>query len=210
MKRQKLVFSLVVVLITTVLVAGVFTTANAGGGGSSITPGCSSVTAKNYSGSTITATWTRVGGGSGSISQPSGTTVVYPMQPGVYNITVTAPFLYRFSVTVPACGGSTASCPIFMDGRLNNCEPWQTAAVYCQADGSVRVYVPGKPLWTIAFTASLTDIALVSKNPSVNTLIMQGGGARLYRLAGGKFQVVTPGLNPVDGNYNFIFNCPVK
>ncbi len=64
--------------------------------------------------------------------------------------------LFLYTITVCASGaGSLAGCPIFFDGRLNNCDPWETSAIYCLGDGSVR-------------------------------------------------------MNPVDGNYTFVFqDCPV-
>lgn len=110
-------------------------------------------------------------------------------------------------------GSSTTSnaptCPIFLDGRLNNCVPWQTSAIYCQLNGSVRVYVIGNPNWTIDFDATPGEIAAVPKKPAHNMLIKQGHFANLSRLTNGLLQVTAPGLNPRDGDYVFIFqDCP--
>jgi hypothetical protein len=113
-----------------------------------------------------------------------------------------------YTITVCTSGGTSSNpptCPVFFDGRLNNCEPWETSAIYCLGDGSVRVYVPGQPLWTIAFDASPAEIAKASKHPAHNTIIKGAHGAWLSRLTNGSLEVTTPGLNPVDGNYNFIF-----
>ncbi len=140
--------------------------------------------------------------------------------------------------TTPVSSGAGPS-NLFDDGRLNNSDPWETAAIYCLADGSVRVYVIGNP-WHIAFTASPAAIINSSITPpdagagqsglgSASVilegigiyyyfshssghqaiLISQGMGASLYRLPNGMLQVNSPGLNPKDGDYNFIFKeCP--
>ena len=76
-------------------------------------------------------------------------------------------------------------------------------------DGSVRVYVIGKPKWTIDFDASPAEIAKISKQLAYNTLIKKGRFAALSRLTNGSLQVSSPGLNPIDGDYIFIFqDCP--
>ena len=116
------------------------------------------------------------------------------------------------SVNVTAdCGFGTnvgsSSGPLFSDGRMNDSDAVETAAVYCQDDGSVRVYVPNVPTWTIGFTASLAEIASVPKKPATHTLIKQGGGARLYRLTTGELQVNSP--QSAQADYVFIFkDCP--
>lgn len=108
------------------------------------------------------------------------------------------------SVSVKNGNGSSGggSGPIFDDGRLNM-DALETAAIYCLADGSVRVYVPGSPLWTIAFDASPAEIASVATKPLKNTLIKSGKGAFLYRLTSGELQINS------SNNYVFIFkDCP--
>src|SRR5258708_5575506 len=113
---------------------------------------------------------------------------------------------------------SAAPGIVFNDGRLNNNDPWETSAIYCMGDGSVRVYVIGNP-WHIAFTAS-PDAIINSRitppgsaggltGPNTAILISQGRGAHLYRLPNGMLQVSSPGLNPSDGEYRVIFfECP--
>src|SRR5207253_3190826 len=60
----------------------------------------------------------------------------------------------------PSTGGAgTVTSTFFTDGRLNSHDPWETTAVYCMGDGSVRVYVIGSPNWTIDFSASPAEIA---------------------------------------------------
>jgi hypothetical protein len=108
-----------------------------------------------------------------------------------------------------SCGGTSSSGPVFSDNRLNNNDAYETAAVYCEGDGSVQVYVTGSPKWILDFTASPADIAKVSTKPSQNTIIKQGNVAALSRLTNGMFQVSAPGLNPKDGNYTYSFPyCP--
>jgi hypothetical protein len=111
------------------------------------------------------------------------------------------------------CGGAAggAGGPSFTDGRLNNNDPWETSAIYCLGDGSVRVYVPAQPgrpsaNWVIAFDASVLEIAQVPTQPDTNTPIKAGHGAVLSRLTNGGLEVTTPGLNPIDGNYRFHFH----
>src|SRR5262249_34035630 len=92
--------------------------------------------------------------------------------------------------------GPVITLPLFLDGRRNKWEPWETAAIYCLGDGSVRVYVIGQPQWFIAFDASPGEIARVSKHPVRNTVIKTGHGAGLVRLQNGMLLVSTAGLNP--------------
>lgn len=76
-------------------------------------------------------------------------------------------------------------------------------------DGSVRVYAPNGEQWYIAFTASPADIDKVPKHPTVNILIKQGMGARLYRLMSGELQVNSTHPNGSEWDYVFIFqDCP--
>jgi hypothetical protein len=94
--------------------------------------------------------------------------------------------------------------PIFTDGRLNNMDSGQNAAVYCNADGSVTVYSVYGNTGYLAFTATAKEINAVPKHPAKNTLIKQGKGARLYRLTDGQLQVNRAfGKNTAD--YVYIF-----
>jgi hypothetical protein len=99
-------------------------------------------------------------------------------------------------------------CPIFTDGRLNNCDPGQTAAVYCQSNGAIEVLAIFNSKGYPAFVATPDEIAKVPAKPSVNTLIKSGNGASLYRLTSGELQV----NRAEDGTgklYRFIFlDCP--
>jgi len=83
-----------------------------------------------------------------------------------------------------------------VDGRVNILcyDEAQTAAIYCNADGSITVrgYVTPPNPWPIAFTISKTKIETVGV-PSTNTPLGDGMGITLYRLAGGGFQVNAPG-----------------
>src|SRR5579859_4108920 len=95
-----------------------------------------------------------------------------------------------WSLADNTCGGARGkgtvpSLPLFDDGRLNRWDPWETSAIYCLGDGSVRIYVIRQPLWFIAFDASPAEIAKVSKHPTRNTVIKMGHGAGLIRLENG-------------------------
>jgi hypothetical protein len=113
---------------------------------------------------------------------------------------------WSFAINCAAGGPGTH----FDDGGLNFADPWETTAIYCMGDGSVRVYVIGSPNWTIDFDASPDEIAKVPQNPADNTLIKRGRFAALSRQTNGLLLVSSPGLNPIDGDYVFIFkDCPV-
>lgn len=114
---------------------------------------------------------------------------------------------YFYGITVCPAGSSLGggTCPLFLDGRLNDCEAWETSAIYCLGDGSVRVYVIGQPMWTIDFDASPAEIARVPQHPRRNTVIKRGHFAALLRQTNGLLLVSSPGLNPVDGAYTFVF-----
>jgi hypothetical protein len=107
-------------------------------------------------------------------------------------------------ITIPPCPESP--CPIFTDGRLNDCDAGQTAAVYCQSNGSVEVKAIYKGEGYPAFTASEDEIAKVPTHPAKNTLIKSGNGAFLYRLTSGLLQVnrAEDGTGKV---YSFKFGC---
>jgi hypothetical protein len=184
-------------------------------------------------GSSFTVTY--ASGDSVSISGPASLTVVltgpynatYPLNsfPSPLSLNAGAVETFTFSgsgsATVTAvglslpCSSSSSTTNLvtfteFTDGRLNSHDAWETSAIYCLGDGSVRVYVIGQPQWFIAFDASPAEIAKVSKHPAHNTIIKGAYGAWLSRFPNGSLVVSTPGLNPVDGNYNFSFqDCPV-
>ena len=99
----------------------------------------------------------------------------------------------------------------FIDSRENSIEvhPYQTAAIYCQADG-IDVYgIEGGAGW-LAFHATQAEIDAVGIS-SENTLIKasEDGTIRLYRLSTGEFQVNSPIFDRIRGNlpdgYVFIF-----
>ena len=100
-------------------------------------------------------------------------------------------------------------CPVFWDGRLNNCDAGETVAIYCEADGSVKVLAIWQRQGYAAILASPDEIAKVPKNPKVNTVIKSGNGATLYRLMSGELQV-NRAENDTGKMYHFIFSdCPV-
>ncbi len=96
---------------------------------------------------------------------------------------------------VPACTNS--------DGRLNSIceEPWQTAAIYCRADGTIDVYGITDGAGWLAFRTTQSEIDAVGV-PTQNSLIERSsdGKIRLYRLATGEFQVNAPMWDEVRGN----------
>jgi hypothetical protein len=124
---------------------------------------------------------------------PPGVGVVIQSIAGTVNITLD-------------CAGNTRCS--FTDGRLNNCDAGQTAAVYCLADGSVKILAIYKSKGYDALLVTPAEIAKVPSKPSVNTAIKTGNGATLYRLTSGELQV----NRAEDGTgkmYSFIFkDCP--
>jgi hypothetical protein len=122
---------------------------------------------------------------------------------------------HRFSVsidadtTTAAAGG--AAC-VNADGRENPVckEPWQTAAIYCRADGSIEVYGITDSIGWLAFRSTPSEIDAVGVQ-SQNALIERSdnGTIRLYRLSTGEFQVNAPRWDRLRGNlpdgYVFIF-----
>ncbi len=100
------------------------------------------------------------------------------------------------------CTSGGAFCP-FTDGRLNNCDADQTAAVYCDGTGGVIIYVVDHG---IGYYDYHLTYAQLNQHPaqSHNTLIMDSMGAFLYRLTDGTLQVnrVKP-----DGKY-YVFRWP--
>jgi hypothetical protein len=112
-----------------------------------------------------------------------------------------------YAYFIEICPATTVPV-LFSDGRLNNNDAAETAAIYCLADGSVRVYVYAEPKWAVSFTASPEEIATIATKPAKNTLIKQGWKAQLYRLTTGQLQVNAPGADGAKGDYVFIFtNC---
>jgi hypothetical protein len=112
------------------------------------------------------------------------------------------------SVVVPACSNS--------DGRLNSIceEPYQTAAVYCRADGSIDVYGITDGVGWLAVRTTQSEIDAVGI-PAQNEMIERSddGTIRLYRLSTGEFQVNAPRWDNIQGNlpdgYVFRFSeCP--
>lgn len=112
----------------------------------------------------------------------------------------------------PTGGGSVAACTN-SDGRLNSIceEPWQTAAIYCRADGSIDVYGITDSVGWLAFRTTPSEIDAVGI-PSQNSLLERSddGKIRLYRLSTGQFQVNSPIWDNLRGNlpdgYIFQFN----
>jgi hypothetical protein len=124
---------------------------------------------------------------------PPGVGVVIQSIAGTVNITLD-------------CGANTRCS--FTDGRLNNCDAGQTAAVYCLADGSVKILAIYKSKGYDALLVTPAEIAKVPAKPAVNTAIKTGNGATLYRLTSGELQVNR--AEDVTGKlYSFIFkDCP--
>jgi hypothetical protein len=118
----------------------------------------------------------------------------------------------NFFVSVSCVDSSAAGlgpCPIFLDGRLNDCDADETAAIYCEADGSVMVMAIWQGKGYDAFSASPDEIALVPKKPTANTAIKSGNGATLYRLMSGQLQV-NRAADDTGKLYRFIFDDCAK
>lgn len=100
------------------------------------------------------------------------------------------------------------------DGRVNWMDNAQTAAVYCEADGSITLLAisqeTGRALY--ALRAPIREIVRVGIPKDDPVLIKQDSRAdiRLYRLSSGEFQVVAPYTDAVNGTspngYNFIWS----
>lgn len=105
---------------------------------------------------------------------------------------------------VPAC--------INADGRVNSIcnDPAQTAAIYCNADGSIDVYGITENAGWLAFRVTQSEIDAVGI-PTENTRIAasEDSTIRLYRLSTGELQVNAPYWDSVHGNlpngYTFIW-----
>ncbi len=120
------------------------------------------------------------------------------------------------NIPPPSTGNNNTPTCSNNDGRLNSIceEPWQTAAIYCRADGTIDVYgITDSEGW-LAFRTTQSVIDAVGV-PTQNSLIERSsdGKIRLYRLATGEFQVNAPRWDQMRGNlpdgYVFRFNgCP--
>lgn len=77
---------------------------------------------------------------------------------------------------------------IMASGQAIATEGQQTASVYCNADGSVSVWVVIDSVDYLAFTATLTDLMQVPAQPPQDILIKSGQGIALYRLSTGELQ----------------------
>jgi hypothetical protein len=111
----------------------------------------------------------------------------------------------EYEAVIPPCSGN--DCPIFEDGRLNDCDAGQTAAVYCTDNGSVKVLAIFDGKGYPAFTASPEEIAAVPTHPAKNTLIKSSNGAFLYRLTSGELQVNRRHDGTPAKDYSFRFTC---
>jgi hypothetical protein len=110
---------------------------------------------------------------------------------------------------VGSCGSAAAaSCP-FTDGRLNNCDAGQTAAIYCAKDGTVTGLAIYKGVGYPGIVATAAEIAAVPEHPTKNTLIKQGNGVRLYRLTSGELQI-NRAEDYMGKDYSYRFTCEPK
>jgi hypothetical protein len=86
-------------------------------------------------------------------------------------------------------GGGDAGPARFTDGRLNDQDYGQSAAVYCE-NGGITVYgFSGKWGSYLAFKVSKAQLAKYPEKPAQNTLIKKKFGIRLYKLTSGEYQV---------------------
>ena len=98
------------------------------------------------------------------------------------------------------CGQTTLT---FTDGRVNSHDAVESAAIYCEGDNSVTVWIVVNSVGYFDFTATTKEINKVPVQPAKNTLIKSGMGIALYRLTTGELQVNAP------NNYVFIWKgCP--
>ncbi len=103
------------------------------------------------------------------------------------------------------CGAGAPAKPLFTDGRLNDRDAMQTAAIYCKPNGGVEVWAVIDSVGYFAFTATPTDLSLVPEKPFRNTRIKSGRGVTLYRLTSGELQINAP------NGYVYIWNgCPAS
>ena len=115
-----------------------------------------------------------------------------------------------FTYTVSINGGCGLGGALFFDGRLNSRDGNESFAVYCMADGSVKVLSIAQSQGFDAFIATAAEIAKVPKYPVKNTAIKSGNGATLYRLTSGELQINRLEQGGTGKDYKFIFSdCPV-
>lgn len=113
-----------------------------------------------------------------------------------------------YLVTIPAPTEQSASCPVFYDGRINNCDAAAPVVVYPYQDESgdgLEIYdTDGNQILIV----TADEIALVGDSPAENTLIadIDRLNLRVYRLSSGEFQVMASQYN--GKTYVLIFDAP--
>lgn len=89
------------------------------------------------------------------------------------------------------------------DGRVNWMDNAQTAAVYCEADGSITLLAiaqeTGRGLYALRVTVREITRAGIPDEEPVLIKADNRDAIRLYRLSGGEFQVVAPYTDAVQG-----------
>jgi hypothetical protein len=90
------------------------------------------------------------------------------------------------------------------DFEVNASDPSRTAAIFCRSDGSIDVWAIADGQGAPLFSASPLVINAVASRPETNTLLMQSGDVRLYRLTSGEFQLNAPREGDPNG-YVFIW-----
>jgi hypothetical protein len=89
-------------------------------------------------------------------------------------------------ITVTCTSGGPT---VFNDGRLNNRDYWESAAVYCE-DGGITVYGYHHEWGSfLAFKISKAQLAKYPAKPASNILIIEKYGIRLYKLSSGEYQI---------------------
>jgi hypothetical protein len=106
---------------------------------------------------------------------------------------------YRNVIVDNSCGDSTPPVtvplptllPLFTDGRENNNDALQTAAVYCGVPnaGDVSVYALFDQKGYLAFTVTKEQLAAGNQKPDSPYLIKAGMGAELWRLQDGSLRI---------------------
>jgi hypothetical protein len=77
----------------------------------------------------------------------------------------------------------------FGDGRLNNFDYWETAAVYCE-DGGITVYgIDANSKGYVAFKVTKAELAKYPAKPATNILVKQAHGIQFYILSSGEYQI---------------------
>lgn len=98
-------------------------------------------------------------------------------------------------------------CLRIEDGRVNAHDLAAGAAIYCAPNGGVAVWdINIRSEGELTLVASPEVIASVPTAPEVNTLIIEGGSFRLYRLTSGELQVNGPGIYSTDPEYVFTWD----